>query len=276
MKSRLPFLSLAAAFLSVPVIGQVVYNDVDDVYYQNFDNEAGWPTSTTALPWTDGSTFNGWYAAVYGGNDTPTYTAPATIKPAQSAYTSATYLYLFRRTDNPTNGALGSYSLGAAPGSGVYYGVYIQNNTGADITSFSFGYTGIQTYSYANVGVQTLDVSYSLDATALSDGVWSAVPSMTFNTPQAPYSTTGSFSLNTENPGNRVQLGTTISGISIANGEGVWIRWFDVSDSGNDNGMAIDDFYFTVAGAAVPEPSAWGAIVGGLALSVATLRRRRR
>lgn len=266
---------VAALCAAVPASAQVVYNDVNDVYYQNFDNPSGW-AGTTAIEWVDGATVANWHAALYNGTDANTYSAVTVLKPSSYAYTNGTYLYMFRRTDVLTNGSLGSYSLGAAAGSGVYYGVNIQNNTGAVIESFTFGYTGVQWYSYSSAGVQTLAVSYSTDATVLSDGTWTDVSSMTFNTPQAPYSTVNSVSLNGLNPGNRVELSTTVSGLTIAPGDNVWIRWFDTSDTGYDNALSVDDFYFTVAGTPVPEPSAWAAIMGGVTLGFAALRRRRR
>lgn len=271
--------ALAALCASASAFGQIIYSNVNDVYYQNFDNEAGWPTSTTPLTWTDGQTFSGWYASVYGGPAAGTYSTPATIKPAQWGYTNSTYLYIFRNPSTPTNGALGSYSLGTASGSGVYYGVQIQNSTGTTITSFNFGYTGLQLYSYSAAAIQQLTVSYSTDATAFSDGTWNEVAEMTFDTPyysgNRPPHNSGNTNVDLLYPDNSVNLATTITGVEIAPGESVWIRWFDVSDPGADNALAIEDFYFTVSGTPVPEPAAWAALFGGTALAFAVVRRRR-
>lgn len=268
-------IALLALATIAPAAAQVSYTDVNAVYTQNFDNPSGW-AGTTALPWSNGVTFANWYALSYAGPAAGTYTTPATIKPSTFAFTSGLPIYIFRKSDALTNGAFGSYSQAAPTGSGVYYGVYIQNNTGAAITSFSFGYTGAQWYSYLAAAVQTLTVSYSTDATALSDGTWTGLSDMTFSTPRVPAST-GNTNTDGTLPENQMVLSTTVSDVSIAPGGSVWIRWFDVSDPGNDNALSIDNFYFTVAGtpSAVPEPSTWAAIFGASALAVAVTRRVR-
>ena len=55
--------------------------------------------------------------------------------------------------------------------------------------------------------------------------------------------------------GNRVVFGTTqvTSGLNLAPGASIWIRWRDPSNPNVDHGMSVDDFtlnYTTVA----PEP----------------------
>ena len=52
------------------------------------------------------------------------------------------------------------------------------------------------------------------------------------------------------------------------------IRFSDPDHSGNDHGLAIDDF--SVSYTAIPEPSTYAAIVGVLALGGVMWQRRRK
>lgn len=68
-------------------------------------------------------------------------------------------------------------------------------------------------------------------------------------------------------------LGTvnvTVSGLNVAPGQSIFLRWTDTNDIGNDAGLAIDDFNFSAT--VIPTPGSAALVtIGGL---VAARRRR--
>ena len=59
-------------------------------------------------------------------------------------------------------------------------------------------------------------------------------------------------------------------------GDTLWIRFVENNDSGNDHGLAIDNFNFTAASTApIPEPETYALMLLGFGLiGVATRRRQ--
>lgn len=47
---------------------------------------------------------------------------------------------------------------------------------------------------------------------------------------------------------SQAALSASISGLSIPNGATVWIRWTDMDATGDDDGLAVDDFSLTPRG----------------------------
>ena len=83
-----------------------------------------------------------------------------------------------------------------------------------------------------------MDFEYSVDATDLTTGTWIDVDALDFITPD-----TGTVGAKNGNAaGERTAIGSTITGLSIASGACVWIRWFDFDATGADDGLAVDDF----------------------------------
>lgn len=165
--------------------------------------------------------------------------------------------------------ALGS--LGSGTVSPVQYGARLLNDTGSVITSVTISYWGEMwrrgtTSATAGEG---LTFAYSLDATNLTTGTFTTVPGLAFNSPRDACSATQNIATVGNNAECRQLITATISGLTVANGQPVWIRWTDVDTSGSDDGMAIDDVNITVStdtisidptatGAASPNPAAPG------------------
>jgi hypothetical protein len=69
-------------------------------------------------------------------------------------------------------------------------------------------------------------------------------------------------------------VGGTIAGRTWADGQTLWLRWVERNDSGDDHGLAIDDFSFTAHGAAtVPDTLPFG-FAAATFLGIVLLSRR--
>lgn len=137
-------------------------------------------------------------------------------------------------------------------------GACFTNNTGSTITSLAVSYTGEQwRLGTADRGPDRLDFQYSTDATSLTTGTWTDANALDFSGPV----TTGAIGARDGNAAaNRTPVSSTITGLSIANGGMVFIRWVDLNVSGADDGLAVDDFSMTANADATPtDPSGVGA-----------------
>lgn len=91
-------------------------------------------------------------------------------------------------------------------------------------------------------GADKLSFAYSLDATALNTGTWTAVPALDAVSPVT--SGTAEQKLDGNLPSNRAAVSGTLSGLALAPGTTLWLRWVDVNDPGVDDALAIDDMVF--------------------------------
>ena len=113
------------------------------------------------------------------------------------------------------------------------------NNTGSTITSLVVSYTGEQWRLGATGRTDRLDFQYSTNATSLTSGTWTDVDQLDFNGPQSN-GTVGALDGNAA--ANRTAITGEITGLNIAPGATVWLRWNDFDAAGADDGLAIDDF----------------------------------
>jgi Bacterial Ig-like domain (group 3)/Lamin Tail Domain len=205
-------------------------------YNQNFDSLASTGTSSIVPA--------GWAFLETGTNANSTYTAGT-----GSGNTGDTYS--FGTTTDRAFGTLLSGSLVPA------IGACFTNNTGSIITSLAIAYTG-EEWRLGTAGrADQLLFEYSLNATALNTGTWTAFAPLNFTTPDTV--TVGAKNGNAA--ADRTAISATIGSLSIPNGATLWIRWRDFDASGADDGLAVDDFSLTpTTGAPTPtNPSATGA-----------------
>lgn len=136
--------------------------------------------------------------------------------------------------------ALGSVASGSFQS---IYGGCIRNISGGAFNSVNISYTGEQWRNSASASIHSLIFEYSTNATSLTTGTWTAVPTLTFNSPQ----TGGSAgSLNGNDAANRTMLNSVIA-VSIPNNTSFYFRWRDEDETGSDHGLAADDFSITTA-----------------------------
>lgn len=166
-------------------------------------------------------------------------------------------------TGNQIDRALGSLASGSNTPA---FGVAITNNSGAPITEFTIRFNSEQ-YRSSTSNQNFLTFAWGTSASATdSDFLTSA--GMTANVlgdviGDNPVTANGVI----DPPSVRNYL-VNITGLNVAPGARIYLRWSDFNDVGNDAALAIDDFSF----AAVPTPGATALL--GLA-GLAGLRRRR-
>jgi MYXO-CTERM domain-containing protein len=266
MKMKLIPLLLALGLTAPGIHAAVTYSIAESTYSQNFDSLSGVTT------WADNSTLAGWYART---------TATATISSlgANTGSTTTAGLYSFgvAGTNASTERSLGfmtsnGFTGAVATPSFNIIGFNVVNGTGETMTTINIGYDGEQWRRADNTTAHSMTVQYSFDATSLVTGTWtSAGAGLTFTSPQTAAT---ALTLDGNAAANRVAgLTSTIEELAWAAGTGLWIRFLDANDAGNDHTLTIDNFSFSAAPAEViPEPGA--VLLGALGL-LALLRRRR-
>lgn len=278
MKKILLVLSLAAAGVLTTQAQVLLSGGL--TYSQNFNALSNAPSGTT-YTWTDNATpgLEGWYASrAYTGGTATAY--------GPYAYTSYRvgdgganngWIWSFGVTGDADR-ALGSISSGTPKTNA--FGVWIQNDTGSAVGSILISYVGEQWRNGGNTAAQTLAFSYEtftgsfgglLDVVPAGVGGWVGFSSLDFVSPVTGSTATA---LDGNNAANQVNFSSVLlTGVSLNPGDGIFLRWLDIDDSGNDHGFGVDNF--SISFTAVPEPSTM-AICGSLALLGLLLHRRNR
>ncbi|MFM2206904.1 MAG: hypothetical protein RL213_879, partial [Bacteroidota bacterium] len=139
-----------------------------------------------------------------------------------------------------SNRALGSLATASAVPT---FGAVFVNNTGVPLTTINVAFTGQQWRVGGSGTPNLLTFSYSLNGTNITNGTFTDVPSATF---MNPVSGSIAAALDGTQPGNQVPVsGSFTLSPGWMPGQTLVIRWTDVNDAGNDEGLAIDDFSLT-------------------------------
>ena len=236
-------------------------NVTTGTYTQNFDSLA---SSGTRNPWINNETLPGWYAAYDG--------APISLFDASSGF-SASRLTSYGSVGS-TDRALGTgFDLFRKPDN-FFFGVRLLNATGTDFTSFSVAYTGEQwaRNDYDSPRLDSLAFSYQIfDAgtgSLLAETGWTSVSALSFFSPNTVQ---GDFDGNAA--GNFTDIFDYVTGIVLADGQELWLRWTATNILGYGDDLAIDNL--TVTFGAIPEPASSAALLSLASLGLAGLRRRR-
>lgn len=228
---RKPLLLMAAvSMLSTLSFAQSISLLAGSSYTQNFDALASSGTGT-ALPL-------GWSISESGTNANTSYTADDGTLNAGNTYSYG--------TTSSTDRALGGLFSGSLT---PLFGASFINNTGITLTSITISYTGEMWRLGTALRNDQLDFSYSTNATSITTGTWTDVNNLDFVTPDNS-GTAGARVGN--NAGFRTAISFTITGLNIANGAGIYIRWSDFNASGADDGLAIDDFTISTNASILP------------------------
>jgi hypothetical protein len=211
-------------------------------YAQDFNGLPGTANNTLNLPWTNNTTLPGWYStkATYNVTD-GTLGGSAAAFDTTSTTVNNVGLFSFGAAGS-TDRALGSRSTTTFSGnSPIYFGVRLVNNTGHTITRFSFSFTGEQWFESSSTTAHTLTASYQLSATSLTAGTWTSFAG-NFT---APTITAGvATALDGNLAANQRAYAAAAESIAWAPGQELWIRIGDSNQSGDEHGLAIDNFVF--------------------------------
>jgi predicted extracellular nuclease len=218
-KFRGEWLTLGTPAYTLPV-GAL---SLSSAYSQNFNSLISTGTTT----WTNGSTLSGWYTS---------RTGTGTSIVANDGSSTSGNLYSYGTTNNPDR-ALGSVGSGNAAAGDFFWGSRFFNDTGSTISTLYINYAGEQWRNSA-AAAQTVDFQYQLGATSLNTGSWTDFNPLDFTSPVTG-GTVGARNGNLST--NRTFLSGTLSGLSLAAGQEIWLRWSDSNHTGNDHGLAIDD-----------------------------------
>jgi hypothetical protein len=253
----------------------VLYNTAGSTYSENFNTLA---IVNNTNPWVNDVTIPGWYAFRQ-----PSPGIAMTQYRTDNGTSNTGNIYSFGATGTPTNSterAFGSIgSSGAAYGSPTnstntviaYWGVQITNNTGGALENLTVTYDMEQWRDGGNATAvaQPLVSSWAINPTDTFAAIFSAGAST--NSPV--FTNTGA---GAPVDGNGVGLVANVSFVipgPLAAGETLWVRFRELNDSGNDHGMAVDNFRFTASAVVVPEPASIGLLALG---ALAGARRSRR
>lgn len=195
---------------------------------QDFDSLAASGTSA-ALP-------AGWYLAESGTNANSEYRAGDGTSNSGDTYSFG--------SGTSTDRALGSLlSSSLAP----RFGAQLRNDSGQALSEIAVAYNGEQWRLGTAGRTDSLKFEYSANATSLADAAatWVAVGALDL---VAPVTAGTAGALDGNAAANRVAISASISGLNLANNGTLWVRWTDINATSNDDGLAIDNISFAMAG----------------------------
>lgn len=249
---RIPTL-VFAFFAAVAPVAAVTITSLGVPVTEDFNTLA----SVTATPSTSSALPAGWRFLETGSAFNTTYTAGT-----GNSTTGDTYSF---GSTSAVDRALGMLQSGSLVST---IGAVVTNSTGGVITSLAISYFGEQWRLGALTRTDRLDFEYSTNASSLSTGTWTIEDLLDFT---APVSTGTVGALDGNLAANRTAISFTITGLSLANGASLWLRWTDFNATGFDDGLGIDDFSIMAPGPqGVPDqlPLAFAtALLGGLFLA---------
>jgi autotransporter-associated beta strand protein len=152
--------------------------------------------------------------------------------------------------------ALGSIASGTTIST---FGAVFVNNSTTTFSSFEVSFTGEQ-WRTTSEATNTLAFAYGVGATSVLHGAaLNSAASLNFSSVVVA----DDGPLNGNDPLSQTSVSATVGGFNWAPGQQLVVRWADANDSGNDHGLAIDDFTFNAFGTILTwnptggTPSAW-------------------
>ncbi len=178
----------------------------------------------------------GWHFVEAGTNANGTYAADT-----GSTAAGNTYSYGASGAGERALGVLRSGSLQPL------VGAELGNDSSLVVDHVDVNYAGEQWRLGATGRSDRLDFQYSLDATSINDAAatWVDVDALDFASPNTS-AAVGALDGNVA--ANRIAIAGTIAGLSLAPGAHLWVRWVDADIAGAEDGLAIDDVQFAIAG----------------------------
>lgn len=220
-------------------------------YTQNFDSLTN--TTPAGSPWADNVTLPGWYANTtfmgYGTN----------------------LIFNNAGTSGSGDRALGAELTYPA----VLFGARFVNATSSVIGGFSLSYDGEQWYA-GGLNPVELTFSYKIfsagGGSVSSSGGWVTVDALSYD---ASFYNLSSIAVDGNQSSYRTPgINSSVTGISLAPGQELWIRWSAEDFTDSSAVLAVDNL--SVSFAVIPEPAAYTALLGGAMFLLACFGYRRR
>lgn len=202
---------------------------------QNFNTLAA---SGTSNSWTNNSTLPNWFWQRSGTGTT--YRASNGTDANGGAHSLGPTLSPER--------AMGSIGASTVSTGNFAWGILLRNNSGVPITDMTVSYIGEQ---WRNSGAAPQEVRFfyrtsSSPITSLNPGSsagWTPVNALNFT---SPVSGGAASALNGNAPANRVvRSSISLTGLSLAAGDFIMLKWDDPNHPGADHSLAIDDVLVT-------------------------------
>ena len=229
-------LSVLLAMMPLLGFGQTPVNITTARYDELFDGMGA--TGTTYVP--------GWTGLRFAGSGT----VNATLSPVVDNGSSTSGNVFNVGTTGAADRALGSLASGTTV---PRFGAAFKNTAGAVITQLALTGFMEQWRAGSNAVVETLPFEYSLDATSLNTGTWTAAAGM--DLVEKLTADNGNAAKDGNLAANRTAIAATITGLAIADNATFWIRWTDTNDAGSDGLYAVDGFSLTATVGAAPTTS---------------------
>ncbi|MBX7168973.1 MAG: PEP-CTERM sorting domain-containing protein [Pirellulales bacterium] len=174
-------------------------------------------------------------------------------------------------TNGSTDRALGAL---ATSNQIPVFGLVLVNNSLVTYDSVSLAYTGEQWRRGNVASPNKLFFAYAVGGASISSGTFTGVAALDVTAPNAQAAPT-EVALNGNLATNQVSLSATLTNLNWAPGQQLVLRWTAQDQSGQDDGIGIDNLSF--AAHPVPEPASMAlAMSGAVALVGLALRRRLR
>lgn len=259
-------LALLLAAAGSQAFAAVSVNNSTFSYSQNFDTLAA---TGTSVAWTNDSTLAGWslfnstgsaitaLAAGDGGSNTGSFYSFGTGSTNERALGGS----------GSGNSYFGSPASGAIAG---YIAAAFTNNTGKQITDVTVTFNGEQWRNGGNASTQSMVFEYGFGSSFSAVSAWSEAGNA-FNW-TSPIVTATAAKVDGNVAGRVTNVGGTFATPTWSNGSTLWVRWLEKNDTGNDHGLAIDNFSLSVT--AVPEPKNYAMLLAGLGVMGFIARRR--
>lgn len=258
--------------------GAITVNDTGFSYSQDFNSL---PTANTGtFTWTDNSTLAGWYRRANVNTSTQTPDPDLVDLSAQGSNVGVAAFYnasVANNADRAVGFRINGDPAGLKKGS---VGLVLTNNTGSTINSLELGYTGEKWYQAVNA--TTLLVQYAIVdsfATDISADIDRAQADTWIDITPLNWTVAAGASnvwTNGTQTGNfNVFTPVTLSGLSIADGQQLVIRWRIAEAANQRSGLFIDDVSIGNI-SVVPEPATVALLAGFSAWGLVLLRRSRK
>jgi len=245
---------LTGAFLcALPFAAQAQISYQSGIYEQDFDDliSSGSGTVTGRGPHEmtgdNLGALDGWYFANPGGSSGNTeYRA----QDGSQSGNAGRGVVSFGTTDS-SDRALGTLATGNQISS---FGVLFTNDSLETFTSITITYVGEQWRRGDVSSPNTLSFLYGISGTASINQAVTAVSQLNFVAPNTETEVgSTNIALDGNDAANQTNVEYTITGLTWAPGQILALRWNGEDQSGQDDGLAIDNFTFT---ALAPPPDA--------------------